>query len=506
MTPFLRREVGINQYKNNGLTIMSKNDDKSGHVHSRRQFLRSASMAGVAVGGGLALGGASKVLARSSVERSDYDVIVVGAGFAGVTAARNASQAGLKVLHLEGSGRIGGRTFTSRFADHDVDLGGTWFGWGQPHVWAEKMRYDLPVAESAAYGSTEYVWYDQNGKRKVGSPDDYWGIMAPANETYFAPAREALPRPYSPLFIPDTNGLDQINAATAIEALSVTDEQKSLLRTFAAVNGHSFASESSYLDQLRWMALSGFSQFFMWDNLGRFRLKGGTKALLEKMQGDSTAEFKRGQPVTRVEQKGGKVYVTTARQETFVGRKVIMAVPLNVIHNIDFAPAISATKREVSETGHTGSGTKIYVRTKGKRPLMFGHGTERMPLAFLWTEYDDVDSQVLVGFGASPELLDITDQAAIQSAVRLYLPDAEVLEFASYDWNADPFARGTWCMYRPGWLTGAFEELKKPEGAVHFATADIANGWRGFIDGAIESGAHAAEVVTEELQKEEAQA
>lgn len=486
---------------------MSKNKDQGGTLHSRRNFLRSVGVAGAAVGSGLALGGgASKVFAKSSSEDGDYDVIVVGAGFAGVTAARNASQAGLKVLHLEASGRAGGRTYTSRFANHDVDLGGTWFSWGQPHIWAEKMRYDLPLQESAAYGATSYVWYDHNGKRKVGAAGDFWGVFAPATEAFYAPAREALPRPYSPLFVPDTKGLDHINTAQAIEALPLTDEQKSLIRAYVAISCHSLAAESSYLDQLRWVALSAYSPAVMGDNAGRFRFKGGTKTLLTKMQEDSTAEFKRGQPVSRVEEKDGKVYVSTARKETFVTKKVIMAVPLNVIHTIDFAPAISPTKLEVSREGHTGSGTKVYVRIKGKRPLTFAIGNESMPLAFLFTEYDDVDSQIFVGFGISPELLNTTDQDAIQAAVRQYLPDAEVMEFATYDWNADPFARGTWCMYRPGWLTESFEELKKPEGAIHFATSDIANGWRGFIDGAIESGAHAAEVVAESLQKEKAKA
>ncbi|MEL7897120.1 flavin monoamine oxidase family protein [Vreelandella neptunia] len=481
--------------------------DHAQFKRSRRDFLRSAGVAGAAVGGSIALGGAPNAFANyQENQRSDYDVIVVGAGFAGVTAARNASQAGLRVLHLEGSGRVGGRTFTSRFANHDLDLGGTWFGWGQPHIWAEKMRYDMPIKESSAYSSTQYVWYDDKGQRKVGSPDEYWGMMAPANDTFYAPAREALPRPYNPLFVPDTQGLDHKTTLEAINELSLSDEQKSLLRAFAAINGHSFADQSSYLDQLRWIALSGFSQSFMWDNIARFRFEGGTKALLNAMQEDSSAEFKLGQPVTHVRQENDQVYVTTARDETFVGKKLILAVPLNVIHSVQFSPAISNTKLDISEQGHTGSGTKIYARLKGKRPLTFGHGDQNMPLCFLWTEYDDTDSQVVVGFGASPSLLDTTSKDAIQAAVRQYLPDAEVLEFASYDWNADPFARGTWCMYRPGWLTETFEDLQAPEGHVHFASADIASGWRGFIDGAIESGASAAARVSEALSAERREA
>ncbi len=99
-------------------------------------------------------------------------MIVVGSGFAGVTAARNASLAGLRVLHLEGSNRLGGRIFTSKFAHHDVDLGNlAWLG--QPNVWA-KLKYDVPITESAAYTASECIWFDENNKRRAGDPDEYW--------------------------------------------------------------------------------------------------------------------------------------------------------------------------------------------------------------------------------------------------------------------------------------------------------------------------------------------
>jgi monoamine oxidase len=125
-----------------------------------------------------------------------------------------------------------------------------------------------------------------------------------------------------------------------------------------------------------------------------------------------------------------------------------------------------------------------------------------MPFNFLWTEYDDKDSQILVGFGASEDLLDIHSDAAVQSAVRQYLPNAELIESFTYDWNVDPYARGSWCMYRPNVLTQDFAELQRAEGDVYFAGADIANGWRGFIDGAIESGMRVGHQVSARLARE----
>ena len=153
----------------------------------------------------------------------------------------------------------------------------------------------------------------------------------------------------------------------------------------------------------------------------------------------------------------------------------------------------------MSEARHTGSGTKVYARTRRKHPVFLGHGEHDMPLCFLFTEYDDAESQLLVGFGIDPERIDMNDQQEILAAMRRYVPDVELEETLSHDWNADPYARGTWCMYRPNTLTSDLAELQRAEGNVHFAGADIANGWRGFIDGAIESGSRAARQVAELL-------
>jgi len=91
--------------------------------------------------------------------------------------------------------------------------------------------------------------------------------------------------------------------------------------------------------------------------------------------------------------------------------------------------------------------------------------------------------------------MDFTDRAAVEEVVRELIPEIEVVDVASHDWVADPYARETWGMQRPGQLTGAMAELQRPEGRLVLAGADYANGWYGFIDGAIESALSAATTV-----------
>jgi monoamine oxidase len=91
---------------------------------------------------------------RRGQGRADADVVVIGAGFAGLVAARELGRAGFGVLVLEARDRVGGRTWTDRRLGHDLELGGTWVHWVQPHTWAEMTRYGSPVTGCGGSPST----------------------------------------------------------------------------------------------------------------------------------------------------------------------------------------------------------------------------------------------------------------------------------------------------------------------------------------------------------------
>ena len=72
------------------------------------------------------------------------------------------------------------------------------------------------------------------------------------------------------------------------------------------------------------------------------------------------------------------------------------------------------------------------------------------------------------------------------------MPGYEVLGATAHNWVADEFSRGTWAIHRPGWYEHHYAAMRRPEGSVILAGSDLADGWAGFIDGAIESGLKAA--------------
>ena len=72
-------------------------------------------------------------------------MIVIGGGFAGLTAAREATLGGASTLLVEARDRLGGRTWTQRWNGTDIELGGGWVHWHQPHVWSEITRAGVAV-------------------------------------------------------------------------------------------------------------------------------------------------------------------------------------------------------------------------------------------------------------------------------------------------------------------------------------------------------------------------
>ena len=126
-----------------------------------------------------------------------HDVVIVGGGFAGVTAARECALRGRKTMVLEGRDRLGGRTWSADWAGTRIELGGAWVHWHQPHTFSELTRAGLPVqygrdAEHAAGTSAS------NGVR--GRLPSATGSRAAAGTRSCRGSTEALPLPHAPLY------------------------------------------------------------------------------------------------------------------------------------------------------------------------------------------------------------------------------------------------------------------------------------------------------------------
>jgi monoamine oxidase len=220
-------------------------------------------------------------------------------------------------------------------------------------------------------------------------------------------------------------------------------------------------------------------------------IDGGTGSLLAAIADAAPFDRRLETPVAGVDRHDGHVEVHTRDGDTFVASAVIVAVALNALGGIEFSPPLPEDKQRAIDLGQASRGVKVMIHARGEdvmqNSLRFQH-----PFGYLSSEtlLDD-GTQLMIGFGGDAERCDPADLAGMQASLDDTLPGYEVLDAAAHDWLADEFSHGTWAIHRPGWYEHHHAAMRRPEGNVMLAGSDLANGWAGFIDGAIESGLHA---------------
>lgn len=473
-------------FSQKGVTM---NDTKN----SRRNFIKGVGLGAVVLGGPLlaasAIAGEKKAKACKT-NGCDYDVIVIGGGNAGAAAARDSMKNGYKTLIIEAKNRLGGRTFTTDFEGTSIELGGFWIHPSQPFVWAEKERYNLEIKETPGAVPDVMTLLD-NGKHIEFTLEQIYEA-AEGWQIYHAQAREIIPRPWDILYNKEAAlKADKINAIEHLNAIELTPLQKKFNEALISSMAHNHPDQISLLEVMRWhLCGGGYFPSFM-DSITRFSLKDGTEALVKKMIEDGGADIRMSTTVKAVKDLGNKVEVTLVSGEKLTCGATINCLPMNTIGDIDYSPTLPKGVIEAGKERHTGAGVKVYIKVKGDVGNILSAANNH-PISNVLTYKQAKDYTVLVAFGPSADILDVYDDEELQKALNDHIPGVEILSSMSYDWNQDPFAKGTYCSYKPGWVGKYYDQFQKDNGRILFGSSDHGEGWRGFIDGAIGGGILAA--------------
>ncbi len=222
----------------------------------------------------------------------------------------------------------------------------------------------------------------------------------------------------------------------------------------------------------------------------------GTGELLEAILRDAAnADLFLESPIRRVETHAGRVVAMT-EDTAFAGRMCVLAVPVNVWKNIDFAPALSAEKVALSKEQLAGHGAKVWALVDDAPANFSAVGRRGGAIQMVWRDPLAVaEGVLLVVYGPDTARLDPSRPDLVHSALAEFLPDVKLLGCAGHSWSNDPFALGTWSVFRPGQISQYERSMRRREGEIVFAGADLAYRWPGFMDGAIETGLRAAREV-----------
>ncbi len=422
---------------------------------------------------------------------NNYDVIVVGAGFAGVTASRELSNKGYKTLTLEARDRIGGRTWFDKRLGKEIEMGGTYIHWNQPHMWAEITRYGIEVKESP---SAEHAYLAAGDKVIEDTQEFMTQKLMEGMEIFLADAaaNRYFDRPFDPYHDESLKAVDEYSVADRLEEVqhAITPEMNGLLNSlWSGYTSTAHLDEPGLAHAYRWAALTGHDMQEFQATFEQYSMKTGTKSLIERMMADSKSELKLSTPVDSVVKTMEGYKVTTREGEVFNSNAVVIAVPVNVLNDIKFTPELSKEKRAFSKEKQASQGIKVWAKVRGlKGPSTF-KATAEHPVNLAHTEFinEAGDEGIIMGFG-SDSTLDMNNPKEVEKALRIWIPDLEVIESAGHNWVEDEFAKGTWGVIKKEQLTKYGQEVKRPEGGIFLAGSDFANGWAGYMDGAIETG------------------
>ncbi|MFC9293556.1 flavin monoamine oxidase family protein [Streptomyces sp. NPDC057011] len=455
-------------------------------VTSRRTILKAAGVA--AVGASTALG--ISLPARATEEKDAYDVIVIGAGFAGVTAARDLSKQGKRVLVLEGRGRIGGRTWTSTLGGHLVEMGGTWVDPAtQPHIGAEIKRYGIELQEEGSID--RLILPTGTGPKEFDVAAGFAKINA-LRASIFDGSAQYFDRPFEPLHRLDLlQSVDKLSLRDRLNQLALSPADELLINgeTALLAGGTSAQGALTMLAQ-QWQLAGGTEAG--WNNTVRWSMKGGTSGLLNAMLKDSTnATLRLNSPVTAVSDGGrGIQYVTTRSGVRHAARAVIVAAPINVWKTIKFSPSMPAaqTAATAGNAGGAEHGKKFWIHARAGQGRFYAQGAEGgASIPWLQAGPATTEGQLYVGFSVDPNL-DVNNVTQMKAAVKQLGVELDIISVKGHDYGKDEFALGAWGFRNPGQLTSLYPNILADTGRVAFASGDAANGWSGYIDGALESG------------------
>ena len=459
----------------------------------------------------------------SSVAAETADVIVIGAGFAGLNAAINLADEGATVLVLEASNRIGGRAYTADHIEGRPEFGASDVGPYYGRVRAMAQRLDVELLPGAIMAAPFVFaiggqlvraedWRDSPLNRTVGRER---AVPPPGLMNYFISRDGPFTEPDQWL-LPEAARFDISPAAWLIangaspEALRLINEG-AIASDIWTVSLLSILQESTRLA----MASSGLDELppderFAAARQRSARVKGGTSRLPEAMAEFLGDRVRRDKAVSRITQDRSGVEVRCLDGSAYRASFAVSALPFTALRRIDIQPPLQGMQATALAALPTANTSRVHMRIKGS-PYWDKDGMD----ASVWTDGpvnlilqpidpDDGSRETLVALsvGKKAERLDQLPPEergafVVRELGRLRPSTPGKLEVTGvFSWKEMPFISCCRHSFRPGQVTGFADEMIQPHMHLHFAGEQTRRVEIG-MEAAMESGERVAVEILE---------
>lgn len=439
------------------------------------------------------------------------DVVVVGAGITGLTAATRLVAQGREVVVLEARDRVGGRLWNTEIGGEANELGGEWVAPYQSRLHA--MLDELGIELFPAYREGENVYVDAAGTSHRYSGHEPVGATSMSAYEEAEAKLDALAKeldPEAPWEHPDAHELD----ATTFEAWlrrEVSDDiARELMRSWLSGGFMTKPAHTFSLLQGLWVVAGagGMYELFAAEQCLAYRVVGGSQLpplrlaerLGERVVLEAPAREIRWTPES-LEVDAGAVRVRA--------HAAIVAVAPNLTGSIRFDPVLPPWRMRLEQAISQGSITKVltvYEQPFWRADGLSGEGFA--PYGLVREIYDNTPPSASVGVlctflaGEVAEKAgrmspDARRRAVLEGMAKLVGPHAlRATDYIETDWCAEEWTRGAYAAtFAVGGLTRFGPDLRRPVGPIHWACADIAGVGHMHMEGGVRSGEAAAEAV-----------
>jgi monoamine oxidase len=485
-----------------------------------RGFTRRRLIGGAATGAAAAaLPAIERTASASAATTASADVVVVGAGLAGLTAARRIVQAGRSAIVLEARDRVGGRVLGEPIPGAYAELGGMFQGPTQDRIRA--LATEVGIGFFGTYNIGNNVFW-ANGRRLEYPNDTPLGSAPPdpvvAGDIALAVAQldeMALEVPVdSPWSAPRAEEWDRQTLDTWLRANTTGSAE--FMAVVSAATEAIFGCEPrelSLLYTLFYIAASGNE-----DNPGTFernfntaggaqmrRFAGGAHKVPQRVADQLGSRVTLSSPVRKIQQTGSGVTVVSDAV-TATASRVIVAMPPTLTSRIEYDPPLPPLRDQLTQ--HMPQGTLMKVEAVYDTPFWRTKGlngqavSENGPVKVTFDASPRGGAPgIMLGFVGGHEARVWEDRpvadlraAALQNFADFFGPEAlNPRDVLIFNWSTEVWSRGCpVAVLGPGTLIDFGTALRTPVNRIHWAGTETSTYWNGYMDGAVRSGERAA--------------